>query len=263
MSFIPDFLWEEKEVLITVKAYPNHSTKYHETVCVAGITGNQWIRLYPIQFRSLDYDKQFTKYDIIKVKVVKHSSDNRPETYRPNQNSFVKIHHLDSSKNGWEERKKWVLPTLSESMCEIQRLQKSQGKSLGVFKPKDIMEFSLVQDEWSDDEEERAFQLTLFDSNKPLAERIPFSFKYHYRCSDPNCKGHRMKVVDWEAGQLYRNLRDHGNSMQKIQEKMKQKWLYDMFSPKRDSYFFVGSMRKHPQSFIILGVFWPPKVQEQ
>ena len=48
------------KILITVKAYPALSKKYNETVCTAGITeeGN-WIRIYPIPFRKLKYDKQF------------------------------------------------------------------------------------------------------------------------------------------------------------------------------------------------------------
>lgn len=59
-----------KKVLITVKAYPNPSTKYGETVCCAGIdidTG-KWIRLYPIPFRDLDSAKQFSKYTIIEIR---------------------------------------------------------------------------------------------------------------------------------------------------------------------------------------------------
>src|SRR5699024_12815403 len=44
--------------LVTVKAAPNPSTTYGETVCVAGIrlggTGpTNWVRLYPINFRHL------------------------------------------------------------------------------------------------------------------------------------------------------------------------------------------------------------------
>ena len=46
---------EVKNVLVTVKAYPNLSRKYGETVCVAGIDldSKQWIRLYPIPFTRL------------------------------------------------------------------------------------------------------------------------------------------------------------------------------------------------------------------
>jgi hypothetical protein len=34
----------ERDVLITVKAYPNPSNKYQETVCVAGVTKEEgWV----------------------------------------------------------------------------------------------------------------------------------------------------------------------------------------------------------------------------
>jgi hypothetical protein len=44
--------WETRRILVTVKAYPNPSSKYDETVCVAGIDVNskEWIRLYPVPY---------------------------------------------------------------------------------------------------------------------------------------------------------------------------------------------------------------------
>ena len=56
-------------ILITVKAAPNPSETYGETVCVAGLRVNLgspgWVRLYPINFRELDSDQKFAKYDIV------------------------------------------------------------------------------------------------------------------------------------------------------------------------------------------------------
>ena len=59
-------------VLITVKTYPTISKKYDELVCTAGFTedGN-WIRLYPIPFRTLDYVNQYKKYDWVEVDLTK------------------------------------------------------------------------------------------------------------------------------------------------------------------------------------------------
>lgn len=54
-------------VLITVKAAPNPSAAYGETVCVAGIRldldAPGWLRLYPINFRDMDAGVQFSKYE--------------------------------------------------------------------------------------------------------------------------------------------------------------------------------------------------------
>jgi hypothetical protein len=58
-------------VLITVKAAPNPSEKYGETVCVAGLRldldAAGWVRLYPVNFRELDGDGQFRKYDVVSL----------------------------------------------------------------------------------------------------------------------------------------------------------------------------------------------------
>ena len=59
---------ETKQVLITVKAYPNRSKKYGETVCVAGVDmhTHQWIRLYPIPYRDLEKEKKFENIVLLK-----------------------------------------------------------------------------------------------------------------------------------------------------------------------------------------------------
>ncbi|MDP6381017.1 MAG: hypothetical protein QF662_06700, partial [Phycisphaerae bacterium] len=36
-----------------------------------------------------------------------------------------------------------------------------------------------------------------------------------------------------------------------------------IFSPKREPYLYVGNQLKHPRSFIILGIFWPPAQKHQ
>ena len=99
-----------KRVLITVKAYPNPSKKYQETVCVAGIDieNHEWIRLYPVPYRDLDQNKKFKKYTIIKVKVIKAKDDKRPESYKVDPNS-IQIEEFLDTKDKWERRKAIVL----------------------------------------------------------------------------------------------------------------------------------------------------------
>ena len=60
-------------VLITVKTYPIPSAKYDELVCTAGVREDgSFVRLYPINFRDLDYSKQYRKYQWIEVAAEKH-----------------------------------------------------------------------------------------------------------------------------------------------------------------------------------------------
>ena len=81
---------EKKQVLITVKAYPNPSKKYKETVCCAGIdlANNHWIRLYPVPFRYLDSERQFKKYSIVEVICNKAVDDRRTESYKVDSTSI-------------------------------------------------------------------------------------------------------------------------------------------------------------------------------
>jgi len=147
-------------------------------------------------------------------------------------------------------------------MCDIQQMNAISGKSLGMFQPSEIVEFDLVQDPdehtQAEQQLQRQVQLDLWGRAKTPVDSIPHSFVYRYKCRHPQCRGHRMKVVDWEAAQLYRKLRDQYD-FKTTQTMMREKWVDQMFAPTRDSYFFVGNMAAHHGSFIILGVFWPPK----
>ncbi len=59
---------EKRKILIATKTYPSISTKYKETVCTAGILLDddekplQWIRIYPIRFRALDFDQRYPRW---------------------------------------------------------------------------------------------------------------------------------------------------------------------------------------------------------
>ena len=67
-------------------------------------------------------------------------------------------------------------------------------------------------------------------------------------------------MIDWEIFELYRKVKKkYGNDNKVIKEKIKLKYLNEIFSVNRDSYFFTGNQFLHPKSFILLGVFWPPK----
>jgi hypothetical protein len=55
---------QRTRVHILVKAFPQHSQKYEETVCCAGITdAGQLIRLFPITYRRLSPENRFDRFD--------------------------------------------------------------------------------------------------------------------------------------------------------------------------------------------------------
>lgn len=74
---------KKERVLITVKTYPTLSRKYGETVCTAGVREEgSWVRIYPVPFRRLDEAEQYKKFDWIECRLIRNSSDPRPETFR-------------------------------------------------------------------------------------------------------------------------------------------------------------------------------------
>jgi hypothetical protein len=111
------------KVLITVKAAPNPSEKYGETVCVAGLSldpcRSGWVRLYPINFRELGGNETFKKYDIVSVQVVPARQDSRRESWRPQMHTLKVTGHL----NPWAPRRRWLDPAISTdtTMCRLHR----------------------------------------------------------------------------------------------------------------------------------------------
>lgn len=250
-----------RRVLITVKAYPNPSKKYGETVCSAGIDvdTSQWIRLYPVPFRDLDNPRKFKKYDIIKVRCWKAPDDHRVESYKIDMDSIEQVSHLDT-KRKWESRKKIVIPTVSPSFCSI-RAEVENSKSLGAFKPCDV-EFSWKKAKLESEAKRKACyaQLSFLDTKKDAIEQIPFDFYYHFRCDGrPDCPGHKLPINDWEIAQAYRSWRYKYKPQEHLLQMIKQKWLDDICSGKNDVYFYVGNMNRFRDQFMVLGVFYPQK----
>ena len=95
------------EMVVTVKAYPSVSTKYRETVCVAGVRTDtpspEWVRLYPVVYRDLHYDLRFAKYQHITLDVV-DASDPRPESLKPILDS-LSLGDKIGTADAWRERR--------------------------------------------------------------------------------------------------------------------------------------------------------------
>lgn len=267
---------EEIEFLPLVKAYPALSKTYGEVSCVAGVritdTGApEWIRLYPVPFRALNNNQQFAKYQPIRVRVATHRGDRRPETRRPDRDSLALAGSTIPSTDGWQQRRPFVEPLMTESMCGLLRAERETRTSLGVFRPRRVLDVVFERVDISEEKQRIAStwaaQPSLLDQVENdeqghqirELELIPWKFKYHYECSDPDCNTHTQSIIDWEIAQLYRNVRDKPD----WQEQLKAKWLGQMCAPDRDTAFFVGNQHQHRSSFLVLGVWWPERRSDQ
>ncbi|MDJ0514989.1 MAG: hypothetical protein QNJ74_01600 [Trichodesmium sp. MO_231.B1] len=69
---------ESKKILIATKTYPSISQKYKETVCTAGVLLSEeekpleWVRIYPIRFRQLDFARRYPRCSIIRALIEKN-----------------------------------------------------------------------------------------------------------------------------------------------------------------------------------------------
>lgn len=259
---------EKRKILIATKTYPSISRKYKETVCTAGILLDdleqplRWIRIYPIRFRSLDTDKRYPRWSIISAEIEKNLKDYREESFRMNDESLEIIRKVGTDDN-WAERKSFILSLQSHSISEI----KNQGKSLGIIQPQMINQYfyKKTEREWSDKQQAIQDQLDLFEPSIEL-EKIPYQFCYDFVAQDG--KRHRYSINDWEIMQLYRNCRNKSQAStldlkeQEALDKVKQK-LVDDFLIKKDLYFIVGNLKNHKNTFMIIGIFYPPKIKSK
>ena len=255
--------FERKRILITVKAYPNPSTKYGETICCAGVDLNnsQLVRLYPISYRDLDSDKKFKKYSIIEIDCFSPPDDKRPESFRVNIDTIKVIDWFDTEKGTWEKRKSIVLRLPIKTMCQVYKDAEEHDLSLGFIKPLNIS-FEWAKHSLSDQKARDACyaQLSFFDKQKETIEEIPFRFYYKFKCLGvSDCSEHRLSIIDWEIGQAYRDWRSKYPTEEILLEKIQQRWHDIANTEKKDVYFYVGNLKRFRQTFMVLGVFYPPK----
>ncbi len=249
-------------LLVTVKAYPSISTKYNELVCCAGVTPeHQWVRLYPVPYRDLPTHRQFRKYDVIEVTCERRPDhkDNRPESWCPRLETVEFLDHIDPRHGNWSDRLAWIEPTVSQGFGEILRLQESENKSLGAFRPKRILgiEVSPEPSEWSDAQIAAINQGDLFCQKEPL-EKAPYRFRLGFL--DELDKEHWLSVIDWEFFQLWRKERNRLGNESQAAESVKSK-LQQVTSDENDLILFVGNLANPAmrRSFMILGCSWPKR----
>jgi hypothetical protein len=204
------------KVLIAVKTYPALSIKYDELVCTAGFLENgDWIRIYPIPFRKLDYGKRYKKYDWVEIDLVKNRSDFRPESHKPKsiETAFNLTGHIDT-ENAWDARKRIVLKKVYKNLNKLiaEAKDKSIATSLAVFKPIEFLDFTIepVEREWDKEKlaalNAKGQQLQLFQyAENPFAVVHKLPYKFSYKFKDDQGIVSKLMIEDWEIGALFWN----------------------------------------------------------
>lgn len=247
--------------LIVVKTYPNPSQRYGETVCCAGIdmSTREWVRIYPVNFRRLAAAR-FHKYQVIECQWRPPNDDQRPESRRVDQDS-IQVHERLSTKDGWRERLRW-LPPLHPSLEAVDDDHREHGISLAVVRPKRIDRL-IIEKATPYTEKQLAVirqqRLNLGEDDSPQLrelERLPYTFSYRFWCDDARCHGHTKQILDWEIGESYRKWRrEYGaNGWERA-----IRGMYEDRLLRQDLQLVVGTMKKRPHTFTIVGLVYPPR----
>ena len=229
-------------------------------MCTAGIDSDgNFLRLYPFPFRMMDTEIQFSKYQWIEVDIEKSTRDPRPESYKAYPSTVV-LGEKVSPKN-WEERRRIVGQLEIDTLCGLKKNCKNTTKTLSIIKPKKVDDLIVkaTDRDWTGREKEYVRIISLLDQSRPPLKKMPYEFKYKFSCEHPDCKGHEMKIGDWELTALYWNLIHGKESEESALKKVKDKFLGELCSVKRDVHFFVGTHSSY-QTWMIIGLFSPPRV---
>jgi hypothetical protein len=255
-----------KKILVTVKTYPSLSNKYGELVCTAGMTEDgEWIRIYPVPFRKIDYYERYHKYQWIELDLKRNTSDFRPESFRPiDYTKIICGEKIKADGKSWSKRRKLILRKVYYDMNLLisEAKNKDLCTSLATFKPAKITGFVIEKDSRNWDEKKLAQfkQGDLFDRKDfKTVEKIPY--KFFYKFNDVEGKKSKLMIEDWEVGQLYLNcLKRHSGNEEKACSDVRKKY-FDDFAKTKDIYLFLGTTQTHHyvslNPFIIIGIFNP------
>ena len=68
-------------------------------------------------------------------------------------------------------------------------------------------------------------------------------------------------IEDWETGALYWKVIDKGATPTEAAASVRAKFLNELCAPDRDTHFYVGTLLRHPKTWVVIGVYWPKKVK--
>lgn len=252
-------------VMIVVKAAPNPSERYGETVCVAGVRLDPehcgWVRLYPINFRELGDDSRFRKYDIVSLEASPSVGDPRIESWRPRMDTLNRQGHLPT----WARRSPYIADHIADSMCGLLAAVRDHppARSLAAVRPVRVLGIDIEKHPgWTPAEQAKIDSYVnqlelpgLGRAPKTALEAPRFKGWYRYLCRARGCPGHRQGIYDWEWVALQRRLSDRDDATATAE--LRRRFLDQICSPENDLLFFVGNQAKRQQSFMILGAFYP------
>jgi hypothetical protein len=237
---------QECRVIILVKALPQPSKTYGETVCCAGVTRQgEWKRLYPVRFRHLGGQANFKRWDWVSFRYSLPIRDSRSESCHVHEESVKIVGKFPRS-----ERAAFLNPLTLPSI----KVAAERGQSLALIRPRNTR-FRYRRKSPSEIAEERqafekaARQMSFFDKALAALDPCPYEFRFTFE----DGSRHDFQNGDWEAYAMYYKGRRRGG----MSEKEVLDWMDETFNvqyPRAGMLFAVGNQAKRPHVWQLLGV---------
>jgi hypothetical protein len=250
---------QKERALVLVKAFPQPSQTYEETVCCAGLTPDgSFVRLFPIRFRHLPKERQFTRWDVIEYEADRPRNDSRPESRHVNEDS-IRIVQRGAQMTEDQRVQLWA-PHVSSSMAALKEENLATERSLGIIKPDPgSIRFRAKRLPLEKGAARRAEfkQVSLITGDLLPELAVDYEFSYGFTCAGGQ---HNMIIQDWEVQAAYFNWK-HRYGEADLLERVRRK--YERELPAQNLHFVMGTMAGHRRTFIIIGLLRstiPPEV---
>jgi len=244
-------------VAILVKALPQPSKRYGETVCCAGISDDgHWKRLYPVRFRHLSGESSFARWDIVEFNFSSPITDRRKESCRVHEETIKILGSVNRSSRS-KIYNRFLVSSIAEAAVRGDTLALLRPRNPKfIWKAKSIEQLAGEKAAYS----RAASQGSLLDKELETLEPSPYQFRFQFSDSE---RSHDYANGDWEAHAMYYGAKRRGKSDLEILQ-----WMDHVFNheyPSKGMVFAVGNQAKRPQVWQLLGVIRldPPREQDE
>ncbi|MEH2481924.1 hypothetical protein V1282_005281 [Nitrobacteraceae bacterium AZCC 2146] len=230
---------------VLIKALPQPSKTYGETVCCAGVTAEgEWKRLFPVRFRHLQGDSSFARWDWVRFGYRPPTRDHRKESCHVYEDSIAVENSLPQA-----ERSRLLSPLITGSAMEAM----SQGRSLTLVRPRNTKFIAKRKTSTALAEEREAYkfaaqQTSIFDKELAELEPSPFDFRFQF---EDDAGRHDYQNGDWETHVMFwrwRKLYGDSGALERMAA------VYNVEYPAKGMVFALGNQAKRPQTWQLLGV---------
>jgi hypothetical protein len=257
--------WQEKTLLILGSTYPNPSTKYVEVACTGAVdeeTGHL-VRIHPMPRRYLEPEHRFQNFQRVRARIKPDFSDGRPESMRIDPTSIAPLDVIPAKEH--EKRRRYVerSPNLVGSVEELHDRYRSDGMSLGIVQPKEILGVKVKDRDpqeiagWRRRHDDMRRQMTMGGEPPPRPLDCPtVDFHARWRCDDARCTGHDMTMKAWGLHELYRKLE---GSVAERKRKVEDTMTRALDLTRRDVFMFLGTFVSRRYEFGLMDAFTPER----